>query len=105
MDEAVDFNSWKIKGYWPVDTMGSGCSIYTRLSSNQTGNLDYELLSKWPNMNNREKRGLRCDEAGSQWLWAQSWCKFGAIKPQRFRNAFEYFGSDKKKKLLVDFNF
>ncbi|CAG5110801.1 Oidioi.mRNA.OKI2018_I69.chr2.g5172.t1.cds [Oikopleura dioica] len=91
MDEAVDFNSWKIKGFWPVDTMGSGCSIYTRLSSNQTGNLDYQLLSQWPNMNNREKRGLRCEEYGSEWLWAQSWCKFGAIRPERFRNAYEYF--------------
>jgi len=92
LGDSRDFNTWKIHGYWPVDIVGTGClSMKQRLQSNETSNLDNQLLAQWPNLRNREKRGLKCDGYGSDWLWQQSWCQHGAVKPKRFPSAFSYF--------------
>lgn len=67
------------------------------LQSNETSFLDAQLLSQWPNLRNREKRGLKCDGFGSDWLWTQSWCQHGALKPNRFNRKC----SKKAKRTLV----
>ena len=80
--KSIYFNIDKIIFY---DFQGTGCSgLRHYLQSNETSFLDAQLLSQWPNLRNREKRGLKCDGFGSDWLWTQSWCQHGALKPNRF---------------------
>lgn len=87
-----EFNNWKIHGYWPVDIVGTGCIGNTHLlQANDTDMIDTQLLSQWPNLRNREKRGLKCDAYGADWLWEQSWCQHGAVKPKRFPSPYSYF--------------
>jgi len=87
-----DFNSWKIHGYWPADTVGTGCLGQRNIiQSNETTGIDTQLLHHWPNLRNREKRGLKCDAFGPNWLWEQSWCQHGAVKPNRFPSPLSYF--------------